>query len=115
MTQTYKDYDNTVAALKAEYGKHKSYVLRRDGQREAVAQLAQAHALAENNDKGGYVQCTASIGFGWSVYEDGSKAVLLYRDGGMGWDKVTLLGKDKHVLEDLRQAGLGLGLVKLRK
>ena len=55
MTQTYKDYDNTVAALKAEYGKHKSYVLRRDGQREAVAQLAQAHALAENNDKGGYV------------------------------------------------------------
>ena len=49
------------------------------------------------------------------MYEDGSKAVLLYRDGGMGWDKVTLLGKDKHVLEDLRQAGLGLGLVKLRK
>ena len=115
MTQTYKDYDNTVAGLKAEYGKHKSYVLRRDDAREKVAQLAQTHALAEDDGKGGYVQCTASIGFGWSVYEAGDKAVMLYRDGGMGWDKVLLLGKDRAALAALRATGIELGLVRLRK
>jgi hypothetical protein len=115
LTQTYKDYDNTVVALKAEYGKHKSYVLRRDNAREQVALLAQQHGLAENDCKGGYVQCTATIGFGWSVYEEGDKAVLLYRDGGMGWDKVVLMGKDRATLAALRQTGVELGLVKLRK
>jgi hypothetical protein len=109
------DYDSAVAALKAEYGKHKTYSLRRGQQREAVRQLAETHGLTENRSKGGYVQCTASICYGWSVYEADDKAVLMYRDGGMGWDTVTLLGKDKHVLEALRQTGIKLGLVRLRK
>ena len=113
--QTYSDYDNAVAALKAQYGKHKTYSLRRGEMRGRVCELAEAHGLAENETRGGYVHCTASIGFGWSIYEAGDKAVMLYRDGGMGWDTVTLLGKDKHALEALRQTGIGLGLVKLRK
>lgn len=115
MAQTYVDYNNEVAALKAEYNKHKTYSLQRGWLRGRVQELAQAHGLAENENKGGYVFCTASIGYGWSIYEAGDKAVMLYMDGGMGWDTVTLLGKDKHALEALRQTGIALGLVKLRK
>ena len=115
MTQTYKDYDNTVAGLKAEYGKHKSYSLRRGELRERVRELAQTHTLAEDDSKGGWVQCTASIGFGWSVYEAGDKAVMLYMDGGMGWDTVMLMGKDRAALAALRATGIELGVVKLRK
>jgi hypothetical protein len=109
------DYSTAVAELKAEYGKHKTYSLRRDEQRELVQQLAQAHGLAENKGKSGYVQCTSSIGYGWSVYEAGDKAVLMYMDGGMGWDTVTMLGKNKQALEEMRQTGIALGMVKLRK
>ena len=65
--------------------------------------------------KSGYVQCTSSIGYGWSVYEAGDKAVLMYMDGGMGWDTVTMLGKNKQALEEMRQTGIALGMVKLRK
>ena len=115
MASTFADYDNTVAALKACYGKHKSYALRRDGQREAVEQLVQAHGLVEDGAQGGWVQCTASIGFGWSVYEAGDKAVLHYRDGGMGWDRMLLLARDRAAMAALRQTGLALGLVKARK
>jgi hypothetical protein len=112
---TVDDYDGTVAALKADYVRHKTYTLRRGEWREDVKLLAGLHGLLENKGKGGWVQCTASIGFGWSVYEAGDKAVLLYRDGGMGWDRVTLMGRDKRTLEELRKDGIELGLVKLRK
>ena len=105
-------YGNTVAALKAGYGKHKTYNMQRNGD---VEQLVEEHGLVENKAQGGYVRCTASIGYGWSVYEAGDKAVLHYRDGGMGWDTVMLLGKDKAALEALRQTGIALGFVKLRK
>ena len=114
MTKTYSDYDNTVAAIKAQYSKHKSYNIRRGERREDVKKLARMHGLVENEGKGGYVQCTVSIGFGWSIYEAGDKAVMLYRDGGMGWDTVMLLGKDKKALEELRQTGIEMRLVKLR-
>jgi hypothetical protein len=112
---TYQDYSTLVANLKASFPRHKTYSLRRGERRDAVQQLAQAHGLAENTSKGGWVQCTPSIHFGWSVYEQGDKVVFLYRDGGMGWDTVMLMGKDRAGLETLRQTGLGLGLVKARK
>ena len=69
----------------------------------------------EDGSKGGWVQCTPSIGYGWSVYQQGDKAVLHYRDGGMGWDTITLMGKDRAALETLRQRGIELGIVKLSK
>ena len=112
---TYKDYDALVANLKAAFPRHKSYSLRRGDQRTKVQQLAEQHGLAENLDKGGWVQCTPSIYFSWSIYEEGSKVVFLYQDGGMGWDKVMLMGKDKAGLEGLRKTGIEMGLVKLRK
>lgn len=112
---TRDDYSATVTALKATYGYHKTYTLRRDGQRRRVQELAQRHGLAENDHKGGYVLCTPSISYGWSVWEHGDEAVLLYRDGGMGWDRVILLGRDRAALAALRQTGIALGLVSLRK
>lgn len=44
--QTREDYSATVAALKATYGYHKTYPLRRDDQRQRVQELAQRHGLA---------------------------------------------------------------------
>lgn len=111
---TYRDHDNTIAGLKATYGQHKTYSLRRGELRERVQDLVLHHGLAENHSKGGYVQCTPSIGFGWSVWEHGNAAVMLYRDGGMGWDRVMLMGRDKTTLAELRDTGIILGLVRLR-
>ena len=113
-TQTYKDHDNAIATLKATYGRHKTYTLRRDELRERVYELVQRHGLVENHSMGGDVQCTPSIGFGWSVWEHGDAAVMLYEDGGMGWDTVMLMGRNKSTLEELRQTGIELGLVRLR-
>ena len=107
-------YSETVAALKAEYSKHKTYNLRRGEQREVVQQLAKMHGLTENEAQSGYVQCTASISYGWSVHAAGDKAVMIYRDSGMGWDTVMLMGRNNAALEELRQTGIATGLVKLR-
>ena len=115
MVMTHKDYEAAVAALKAGYSKHKTYSVQRGCGGWMATDVVKAHALAESKGKGGWVQCTASIGYSWCVYEAGDKAVMLYMDGGMGWDTVMLMGKDKAALEELRQTGIALGLVRLRK
>lgn len=115
MDMTYQDYDRIVANLKEEFPRHKSYNLRRGEQWQLVQQIVDEQGLVEDASKGGWVQCTPSIGFGWSVYQQGDRAVFHYRDGGMGWDTVMLMGRDKKGLETLRQRGIELGIVKLRK
>lgn len=112
---TGEDYDAVVSALKLAYARHKTWKHRRDCKRDDVAKLARQHGLAEQDDKSGIVFCTASIYYAWSIYEgNNGKALLHYRDGGMGWDEMTLLATDKAALESMRQTGLAMGLVPTR-
>lgn len=114
MSDAAYDYDKFMSELKAEFPRHKTYNLKRWLLRDAVHKLVDMHGLEMDKDMSGSVQCTPSIGYSWNVYRHGDNAVAFYADNGMGWDMVMLLSKSKAGLEELRQTGIKLGVVKLR-